>query len=178
MLTLQGIFGDLRHAATQTFSPVWKAFDAFLYPPHCFQCGTWIGEAWEGLCESCWEDLDLIEGLRYARCGCPSSKPVPLCSNCVDKRFSFGSLRSLCRFNDNVQSLVHMLKYGGKTSIGTVLGRALGRSLEAWGGLNQGPVIVPVPLHAARQRERGYNQSLILSEGVSDSTKSMLIKSL
>jgi len=68
-----------------------------------------------------------------------------------------------------VQSLVHALKYGGFTAVGTDFGRVLGeRVLEA--GYGEADAIVPVPLHPSRLRERGFNQAACIARGVSSVT--------
>jgi len=65
-----------------------------------------------------------------------------------------------------MRALMHRLKYGGMTSIGEEFGRALGeRVLDA--GLGGSDIVVPLPLHASRMRERGYNQCEHIARGVS-----------
>jgi ComF family protein len=65
-----------------------------------------------------------------------------------------------------LRTLMHRLKYGGMTSIGLEFGRVLGsRVREA--GLGESDMIVPVPLHASRMRERGFNQCEYIARGVS-----------
>jgi ComF family protein len=65
-----------------------------------------------------------------------------------------------------VQRLLHVLKYDGVRRVGESLGREAGRvlglSIRGYGVDG----IVPVPLHRARLRERGYNQSLLIARGL------------
>jgi ComF family protein len=69
-----------------------------------------------------------------------------------------------------LQALVHELKYNGMRKIGVELGREIGQCLQA-GGVHRGiDVVMPVPLHRARLRERGYNQSDCLCRGISEVT--------
>jgi len=75
-------------------------------------------------------------------------------------------MRALAPFNPAVQRLVHMLKYEGRTLAGRVLGHNLGLALERSGIVAARAVVVPVPLHASRRRERGYNQSLLIARAV------------
>lgn len=65
-----------------------------------------------------------------------------------------------------LQALIHRLKYQGEDAVGRDLGVRLGRLLarELSGSTITG--IVPVPLHRARRRERGYNQAAVIAEGV------------
>jgi ComF family protein len=64
------------------------------------------------------------------------------------------------------QTLLHELKYRKNRKVGFYLGKLLGRAL--WGTcFAECDVIIPVPLHPKRFRERGYNQSEVIAEGVS-----------
>ncbi|MBI5915742.1 MAG: ComF family protein [Bacteroidetes bacterium] len=68
-----------------------------------------------------------------------------------------------------VQSLIHNLKYNGKTEVGIVLGRRFGLMLHRSPLFSGVDVIVPVPLHVRKERIRGYNQSEIFGNGLSES---------
>lgn len=67
-----------------------------------------------------------------------------------------------------LQHLLHRLKYSGRTEIGRYLGRQAGWDLSAapWTADLDG--IVPVPLHPAKLRLRGYNQATVLAGGLSE----------
>jgi ComF family protein len=66
-----------------------------------------------------------------------------------------------------LQRLVHQFKYHGNKEIGFQLGRLIGASLKQSGRFNVN-ALVPLPLYAAREKKRGYNQSLILCEGIAE----------
>jgi ComF family protein len=66
-----------------------------------------------------------------------------------------------------VQHLLHQLKYSNCPEVGVKLGLAFGFELEQAGYSKEFDLIVPVPLHASRQRQRGYNQSAKFAEGLS-----------
>jgi ComF family protein len=66
-----------------------------------------------------------------------------------------------------LQKLIHGLKYDGMTDVGVALGRRAGRVLRPrWQG-SEPTLIVPVPLHRSRRRERGYNQAEYICRGFS-----------
>lgn len=69
-------------------------------------------------------------------------------------------LFALCFFEPHgiMQKLIHQLKYQGKQSIGAWLGTWCGNELLKQPNLQQFDWVLPVPLHARRQRKRGYNQ--------------------
>jgi ComF family protein len=68
-----------------------------------------------------------------------------------------------------LRALMHRLKYGGMTSIGVAFGRVLGERIRE-AGLGESDLVVPVPLHASRMRERGFNQCEHIARGVSSVT--------
>ena len=76
---------------------------------------------------------------------------------------------SLFRFEKGsaYQSLLHDLKYRGNRKVGLYLGRLLGHDLKN-SPYAHCDLIVPVPLHGKRLRQRGYNQSEIIAKGVSE----------
>ncbi len=66
-----------------------------------------------------------------------------------------------------LQSLIHELKYNGMTSIGVLLGERVGEVLQDQVDVASIAGLVPVPLHRAKLRERGYNQSEYICKGIS-----------
>ena len=67
-----------------------------------------------------------------------------------------------------VQQVLHALKYKGNQEAGRMPGRMMGRCLRETDRFNGIEALVPVPLHAAKQRVRGYNQSLVICEGMAE----------
>lgn len=69
-----------------------------------------------------------------------------------------------------VQQLIHALKYRGNSEAGVFLGQELGKSIKE-APLFQGiDFLIPVPLHPKREKARGYNQSLMIAQGISEVT--------
>jgi len=72
------------------------------------------------------------------------------------------------RKNGYVQELLHQLKYGKQPEIGLELGRWYGQELRKSKDYRETELIVPVPLHPRKHKLRGYNQSEVFSEGLSE----------
>ena len=69
-----------------------------------------------------------------------------------------------------VQHLIHQLKYKGNKEAGFFLGQQLGESIKE-APLFQGiDYLIPVPLHPKRERQRGYNQALMIAQGIHEVT--------
>ena len=122
----------------------------FLYPPHCLLCYKALDHK-PGLCSAC------AKMVGYAGQHQISFTKV----DNIDVYF-------LQSFNDGVRQLIHMLKYQGKTLPGRLLGEALGRGLGEVLNERDDWLVVPVPLHSARKRERGYNQSAIIARAIGE----------
>ena len=65
-----------------------------------------------------------------------------------------------------VQNLVHQLKYNGQPRIGNLLGNMAGDQLKQNTVFATADVIIPVPLHKSRLKQRGYNQSACFADGL------------
>ena len=70
-----------------------------------------------------------------------------------------------------VQELIHKLKYKGHQEIGTAVGYWYAEEIKSIKELQDIDLIIPVPLHRKRLKERGYNQVETFGKAVSESTK-------
>lgn len=77
---------------------------------------------------------------------------------------------SVYKRGSRIRKLIHSLKYDGRRDIGRVLGEYYGTLLAESGFMDGIDLIIPVPLHPARERHRGYNQSECIAMGLSSST--------
>ena len=80
-----------------------------------------------------------------------------------------GAALYLFRKGGSVQHIIHQFKYNGKTEIGLKLGEYYGGLLSKSTRFNTIDAIIPVPLHPKKQMWRGYNQSEIFAQGLSQS---------
>lgn len=67
----------------------------------------------------------------------------------------------------NVQDLIHQLKYKNKPELGHLIGKMYGKVLHELVHSSGTDLLIPVPLHHSRLKERGYNQSYCIAEGLS-----------
>lgn len=115
-----------------------------------------------------------------------------VCPNCITNRFEIANgegnqsssdtllpegvilQHALWNFDKGgyLQELLHALKYQRLTGIGIDLGIALGMSVikNPFFSIQKNMVLVPVPLHPNKNRTRGYNQAMLIAEGVQKST--------
>jgi ComF family protein len=88
--------------------------------------------------------------------------PYNLCYACHSHPLHVSGLRAVSTYQDPLRSCIHSLKYEGNTRLAEPLGLLLAQSYRAYG--MRADVIVPVPLHSERERQRGYNHASLLAE--------------
>ncbi len=127
-----------------------------LFPLRCLDCGS------EGslLCETCRQKLPRIKQPFCQRCGTPLSGGK-LCPACVSHPLTMDGIRSVLLFGGTVRQAVHQFKYKHITAMAAPLGQLGAEFLRTYP--LPGEVLMPVPLHPRRLRERGYNQAALLA---------------
>lgn len=137
----------------------WAGLLDLVYPPHCVACGR-MG-AW--LCGPCLAAYPAYRPPWCARCG-QSLPNAGLCRACRTSASTLGGVRSVGPHVGVLREAVHALKYEGVR----VLAEPLAALMAGAWTLASPPmdVIVPVPLHPARVRRRGYNQAVVLARAL------------
>ena len=131
------------------------AFD-LLFPKWCVGCGK------EGdfICPSCRRLISQIVPPLCPRCGKHQPSGI-LCPSCVSWQAEIDGIRSPFQFDGVMRQAIHQLKYGNIRALAKPLAKLLNDYLIT--NPIPGEVLVPVPLHQKRLRERGYNQSSLLA---------------
>jgi ComF family protein len=104
------------------------------------------------------------------RCGLPFSIEKDhdhLCGGCLLEDRPYAVARSVCRYEGTILKAVHKFKYQGKTGIGKALGNVMADFASGIWKMGTFDMVMPVPLHIRRLRERGFNQSVILARQLS-----------
>jgi ComF family protein len=138
----------------------------FLLPGACLLCGARV-PAGGDICPGC--DAELPRpGPTCACCAAPLTHPPQLelrCARCQQVPPAFDRTVALFSYAAPIDRLILRLKYRSDLSLARVLGSRLGVALRARAAAIP-DVIVPVPLHVTRLRERGYNQALELARPI------------
>ncbi len=154
------------------FAPL-KVFDAvasLLYPPVCAICATPTA-AGKYLCDECDAKTTPIVPPFCSVCSEPffgAISDVFTCANCAHRKIYFDAAVAVFRSRGIVRRVIHDFKYGRQVHLRHIVAgwldeamrdpRLCGRHFD---------LMVPVPLHPTRQRERGFNQAAILAEMLS-----------
>ena len=125
-----------------------------LFPPRCVGCDK------EGqlLCPSCRDALPYLPIPHCLRCAQPIDYG-DTCQQCLDTPLAIDGIYAPLLMEGAVREAVHRLKYSNHRALAPLLGGILAESLRS----RQVPatVLVPVPLHSRRERQRGYNQAYL-----------------
>ena len=149
----------------------------WLYPPRCRACGGRIhGRDAEYFCAGCWQHIQLITHPLCHLCGRPfpdASGDDHTCGVCLSRAPQFVAARAwACYPRDEIEEhplrqVVQKFKYGRRVSLGKPLGRLMARGCQEFLGACPVDLIIPVPLHHDRERERGFNQACVLARELS-----------
>lgn len=135
-----------------------------LYPYHCVLCGQ-PGVDGLDLCPGCYASLP-GKANACMRCGMPLEQAGTLCGLCHRHPPPYLISHIPFFYASPLDHLLQQLKFHQRLHLATLLGQLMAEGLKVRGG----PLpecLLPVPLHADRLRERGYNQALELARVIS-----------
>ena len=133
------------------------------YPRVCAACGETLLKDEETVCLKCRYTLPFT--------GYENHADNPL-AQVFYGRVRFHAVTACFFFakSGKVQHLIHELKYKNNPEAGVFLGQELGKTIKD-APLFQGiDYLIPVPLHPRREKQRGYNQSLLIAQGINEVT--------
>ena len=148
--------------AVAALSKLARSALGLLFPLSCSVCGS------EGryLCPGCEPKLPKLQEPYCQRCADPDEEGV--CDWCRAQPPAFDGVRAPYLMEEAVRGMIHHFKYRNLRAAAPELGRLLADYLEA--NPIRADVLVPVPLHPRRERERGYNQAELLAREVGKRT--------
>jgi predicted amidophosphoribosyltransferase len=131
------------------------SFLQLLYPKCCFACDQVLIRSEIMLCTACRFELPK-PGLFLEQPNWISHK--------LDGLIEYDRVHAYFLFSEGgkVQHLLHQIKYKGQEKLGEYLGACIGRSFTR----KEYDVIIPMPLHPSRLKERGYNQAACIAKGI------------
>jgi ComF family protein len=152
------------------------AFDAALalvYPQPCAVCGSSVESRHDGVvCAGCWDHAPLFHGDETLcwKCGTPSSAKVSderletvRCGRCDED--SYTRARACGSYDGALRASILELKR--RPHVPRRLAERIYETQQR-SPLVDAVSIIPVPLHSARERERGFNQALVLARALAD----------
>ena len=142
----------------------------FLLPPQCYCCEKFLEDDPQGICRDCLSEIHWIGPPICSVCGRPfvsMEGESHLCGDCITKKKYFTMARALGSYEGSLQKAIHRWKYQGKTYFNPLFGEWMTEGLRRYWDPHLFDLLLPVPLHIQRLRERGFNQTLLLVKELS-----------
>lgn len=136
------------------------------FPRTCAGCSGAVDRSGGYLCWECFRAIELRETGLCEQCGLKIQGDVQhafTCGACQITPPAFDRARSAARFGGVLRNLLHQFKYNSGTWLCGDLTDLLQGCVLAHYTVADVDAVVPVPLHAGRQRDRGYNQAALLA---------------
>ena len=135
-----------------------------LFPHRCLLCEQLLEERDSGpLCSKCSAKRYLITGQRCPICSAPVEREGTICKACLLHETHIKG-KAVFSYDGAVREALHRFKYEGRSAYAEDfirLGVKLAPEL-----MPENAVLVPIPIHPKRRRERGYNQAALLAEAM------------
>lgn len=145
------------------FSSIKQKVLNFLFPSHCVSCG----KGGSFLCQKCRNKLIYLQQPLCTRC----SKPIhtgTICQKCLSQTWDIDGIYSIFKYGGTIRQAILQFKYHNIKALADPLSNLMSAYLRRH--LLSFDIIMPVPIHKRRLRERGYNQSSLLAQRLSRMT--------
>lgn len=138
-------------------------------PVECFACQRVLtDDPVPFFCRACWDDVKALADPLCPRCGHPFAStatltyaPRHVCAACRLRPPAYTRAWALYAYEPPLQDAIRLFKYHAKVSLAGHLGAMMEARAETLPPID---LIMPVPLHNTRLRERGFNQALLLAD--------------
>ena len=145
-----------------------QGFKELVFPDNCFLCKKYTYNCNQHyLCLNCLSSIELNTPPFCLKC----SRHLTIfndrgfCATCLKTDYSFDAAWSACIYEKPLTDLIYAFKYHGKTYFKKTFGHLLIEFIDTYQiPIKNFDIIIPIPLHPARFRERGFNQAELLSQ--------------
>jgi len=146
----------------------------FLLPSQCHCCERFLEEGQKGICPDCLSKIRWIEPPLCTLCGVPFlSREIENhpCGACLTRGKYFTMARAVGYYEGPLREAIHRWKYEEKSYLTLFFGEKLAEGFCRYWDPQSFDLIIPIPLHSKRLRERGFNQALLLVKELSQRTR-------
>ena len=142
---------------------------AFLFPRRCPICHHILKHQQSLICPDCYKKVVFVHEPSCFCCGKPLEKEEKeFCGDCRKHPKSFRKGMALCVYNDEVKDSLAAIKYQNqKEYIQFYIAEIKKRKLKQLEDLKI-DLILPVPLHKRKKRQRGFNQAMLFAQGIGE----------
>lgn len=142
-----------------------ESFQELVFPSCCLECGHRLPcRELPLLCSECLSSVSFISSPLCTSCGIPfESGQDHLCGLCLQQKHAFDRARAAVYYREPITSLISSLKFNGTLAGLTSLAH-IAQNAPGTKDLSEPDIILPVPLHIKRLRERKFNQALLIAQ--------------
>lgn len=143
-----------------------------IYPRRCPVCEQIVLPKGSLICKECYQSLQFIKEPCCKKCGKPIGKEeTEYCYDCMTKKFHYEYGYGMLVYDQKMMRSIASYKYKYKREYGdfyiSEMLRRMGDKILRMGV----DVVIPVPLHKKKLKQRGYNQAAILAKGIAEGLK-------
>ena len=142
-----------------------------IFPAGCRICSELLTDSRRvPICRECLASFERVPVIACEICGLPlaglaqNEKQPRLCPACEEKTYAFDCARSFAIYHGPLVQAILLLKFEQIEPLGVWFAEQLAELVQGEGEKLAADVVVPVPLHRQRERERGYNQAALISK--------------
>lgn len=138
-----------------------------IFPPRCHCCKSAAPSGAIHLCSDCLQKIEPLLSPLCPVCGIPFHTDGGIdhsCSSCALNQPPFAAARAPFAYDGPIKQMIHTFKYERKIALRRPLALLVARGLEDFAAETAPDLVIPVPLHPKRLRQRGYNQAILLGE--------------
>ncbi|MEE9412591.1 MAG: ComF family protein [Methylococcales bacterium] len=157
---------NLCTTAPKQFKQWLSIIQDWVYPPTCLLCGD-DGNGLFDLCQPCHTELPFYQG-GCSLCAAPmpaSINTTAVCGECQIRPPEFEYTHATFAYQEPIRHLIHGLKFNSRFVNARLLATLMAVQIETIP--NKPDLLIPVPLHPQRYRQRGFNQSIEITRHLS-----------
>lgn len=142
-------------------------FVDLLFPRRCPVCDDIVMPKGRLICPACFKKLSFVKGPVCKKCGKEvMSENIEYCFDCVRHKRSFDYGLALLNYDETAKASMIKIKYKNRREYLDFYGEAIAARYEKQIRRMNASVLVPIPVHPKRERERGFNQAEVLANKV------------
>ena len=150
---------------------IFKATEDALFPPACPICGkprVIRSGVRLDICPWCLDNITYVKEPTCIKCGKVLDDDREYCSDCMKTEHIYDQAVSLYEYSDGIKQSIYRFKYHNKREYATIYAREIadkcGMVIKAWNA----DVIIPVPIHESKLKQRGYNQAGLIADNLAE----------
>jgi len=144
----------------QTVEQVKKTVQAllnWLVPPTCLSCNRELSSSDTPICTECYQSLP-FQHESCQQCGQPMYDSWEVCGRCIENAPGYDHCFCAFRYEAPVDACIRQFKYSQRPELAKPLAKLLSTELTT-NGLTRPDLLIPVPVHRTRLKQRGFNQA-------------------